>query len=270
MKRLFVVLLVVLTPLTFTGFSKQKIKVDVQNADNISIFYCVSSYAAFISDMNIVTGLSENLSNLTFEPIDKKIDFHTMLSINFFKGEKCIGKFSVDNNNVFLINGDTKCLKIVNGKFDYNYVKNIYDKSKKVQNKQSYKVTTPSTINRTYTGFVFSKKGVELGKIKIKLQGKQYPEGSYRDYFLGIIDIDGNKTQIMSTRDKGPVAGYEPNVYYAAIDYPSEIEAEKGAAVMIKAWVLISKDFKTLYGFTDKLRIKFGTDANFKTRLNIN
>lgn len=131
MKKFRVLLVIILAIYAFTGCSKQKVQTGMQNADSVTIFYGVTSYAMFSSDENTIKTLSGYFNNLSFEPTDKKMDITTMLSVVFFTGEKQIEKFSIDKNSVFWLNGDIECFKIASGTFNYDAVKEIYEKSKK-------------------------------------------------------------------------------------------------------------------------------------------
>jgi vesicle coat complex subunit len=132
MKKLNALLVIILIIYALAGCSgKQDVQADTQNADSVTIFYGVSSYAMFTSDASTIKNVSDYFNNLRFEPTDKEMDITTMISVNFSKGEEQIAKFSVDKNMVFWLNGDTKCFKIASGTFNYDAVKDIYEKSKK-------------------------------------------------------------------------------------------------------------------------------------------
>jgi hypothetical protein len=133
MKKLNALLVIILIIYALAGCSnsKQEVQANTQNADSVAIFYGVSSYAMFSSDASTIKNISDYFNNLSFEPTDKEMDISTMISVNFSKGEEQIAKYSVDKNMVFWLNGDTKCLKIASGKFNYDAVKDIYEKSKK-------------------------------------------------------------------------------------------------------------------------------------------
>ena len=107
------------------------IKLNNENVDDVSIYYGFSSYAMFGADDDTLKGLSNQFNNLSFEPTDKKMDTSTMLNINFHQNKKTIASVNVDENGVFWLDGETKCYKVSSGSFDYEYVKNIYLKSKK-------------------------------------------------------------------------------------------------------------------------------------------
>jgi uncharacterized lipoprotein YajG len=132
MKKLNTLFVIILIIYALAGCSRQvKVQANTQNADSVTISYGVSSYAMFSSDASTIKNISDYFNNLSFEPIDKEMDITTMISVNFSKGEKQIAKFSVDKNMVFWLNGDTKCFKIASGTFNYDAVRDIYEKSKK-------------------------------------------------------------------------------------------------------------------------------------------
>lgn len=132
MKRISV-LLVVIFLFAFVGSSKQEPSINTKDADSFSIYYGASSYALFGSDKNTLKSLSDCFQNPSFEATDKKMDIFSMLSIRFFANEKQISEVNIDKNGVFWLNGSTECLKIASGSFNYNGVKDIYEKSKESQ-----------------------------------------------------------------------------------------------------------------------------------------
>jgi hypothetical protein len=70
---------------------------------------------------------------LSFEPTDKQMDIPTMFSICFSEGEKQIAEVCIDKNGVFWIDGNTECLKLSSGTFNYNDTQDIYEKSGKIK-----------------------------------------------------------------------------------------------------------------------------------------
>ena len=106
---------------------------DIKNADNVVIFYGLSSYAMAGCGENTLKTLLNCFNNLKFVTTDKQMDIPTKLSIYFAKEENQIAEVSVDKNGVFWLNGSTNCLKIASGTFNYNDVKDIYEKSKTKQ-----------------------------------------------------------------------------------------------------------------------------------------
>ena len=130
MKKISVLLVVILLLNAFTGCRKQDSPINMTNADSFSIYYGVSSYALFGSDKDTLKALSDSFDDLSFEATNKQMDIFSMLSIRFFTDEKQISEVNVDKNGVFWLNGNTECLKIASGSFNYNDIKDIYEKSK--------------------------------------------------------------------------------------------------------------------------------------------
>jgi hypothetical protein len=112
-----------LTALLFS-FSSCSQKYTVRDADDVTIFYGVSSYAMFGTDKETLKLLTNAFDGLTFEKTDQKTDVGTMLTVNFYKDKKTVAVFMVDSGGIFLI--DDEYYKVSSGKFDYNTVYNIY------------------------------------------------------------------------------------------------------------------------------------------------
>lgn len=103
---------------------------NIEDADDVVIYYGFSSYAMFGTDKDTLESLKNEFSELVFESTDGKMDVATMLTISFIHNGKSIAKFSVDKNGVFWLDGKTNCYKISSGSFDYEFVRNIYYQSK--------------------------------------------------------------------------------------------------------------------------------------------
>lgn len=130
MKKPLLIIIVGIVTLLFSGCNHTSIKQNLENVDDMSIFYGANSYATFGVDDDILKDLSNRFSNLVFEPTDKKMDMLTMLTVNFYKNKKRIASFKVDQNGVFWLDAETKCYKVSSGSFDYKFVKNIYLESR--------------------------------------------------------------------------------------------------------------------------------------------
>ena len=130
MKKLYMILAIFLLIFVFAGCGKQEPRINIENADEISIFYGVSSYAPSYTDEKTLKALSNCLHDLRFETTDKQMDRLTMFSLYFTKDGKKIASIKTDENGVFWLNGKTDSLKIASGKFNYNDIKDIYEKSR--------------------------------------------------------------------------------------------------------------------------------------------
>ena len=127
MKRflsLFIVFLFILT-----GCS-QSPSVQTENADRVSVFYGLDSYALWSSDEATVKTLRDCFSGLVFEPSDRTMDLSTMLSVYFFRGNTHLSEIHVDQAGTFWLNGNTSCFQVRSGSFDYARVITLYEKSK--------------------------------------------------------------------------------------------------------------------------------------------
>lgn len=107
-------------------YFNSSIKLNIKNADNVNIFYGFSSDAVFDIDGDLIKDLSKQLSNLSFQPTNEKMDYATMLKVYFYHDKDVIASVSVDKNGVFYINGTTRLFKVSSGTFDYEFLRNIY------------------------------------------------------------------------------------------------------------------------------------------------
>ncbi len=99
-------------------------------ADDIAIFYGVSSYAMFGAEQSVIDGLLEQFSSLSFEKTAEEMDLMSAFHVNFSYNGKGVKSFWVDKNGVFWLDGDTQCYKASSGSFDYQHLKEIYNNSK--------------------------------------------------------------------------------------------------------------------------------------------
>lgn len=102
-------------------------------ADNITIFYGVSSYALFGAEQPVIDGLLEQFSSLGFEKTTEEMDLMSAFHVNLSYNGKGVKSFWVDKNGVFWLDGETQCYKASSGSFDYEYLKAIYNDSKAAQ-----------------------------------------------------------------------------------------------------------------------------------------
>jgi len=127
LKRMIFVLLA--ASLLLAGCAKQESN-DPIKADNITIFYGVSSYAMFSTDQSIIDDLLNRFSSLSFEKTAEKMELFSAYHVNFSYKGKSVKSFRVDKNGVFWLDGETQCYKISSGSFDYQHLKAIYNDSK--------------------------------------------------------------------------------------------------------------------------------------------
>jgi hypothetical protein len=113
---------------------------DMIEADNITIFYGVSSYAMFSTDQEIIDDLLNRFNSLSFEKTTEEMDLISALHVSFSCNGKGVKRFLVDKNGVFWLNGKTQCYKISSGSFDYQHLKAIYEDSKTPRREQHCRV----------------------------------------------------------------------------------------------------------------------------------
>ncbi len=126
MKRRFFLLISILI-LSILGCSKHNSYFNIENADNITILYGASNYTLHSTDKEIVKIISENLNSLSFKATDKQMDPFSMFSITLNKDTSLLAFVHVDSQGVFWIDDSSNCYEVKSGKFDYSYIKNIYD-----------------------------------------------------------------------------------------------------------------------------------------------
>jgi hypothetical protein len=115
--------------LLLTGCAKLESKTTIK-ADNILIFYGVSSYAMFGADQAVIDDLLNRFNSLSFEKTTEELDFMSAFHVNITIDEKSVKSFRVDKNGVFSLDGKPQCYKISSGSFDYEHLKAIYNDSR--------------------------------------------------------------------------------------------------------------------------------------------
>lgn len=99
-------------------------------ADQVRIFYGVSSWAMFGAPAAAVQTLTEMYNNLELQESEEQLDFATAFNISFSEGVQTVGGWSVDEQGVCQISGDAATYRIVSQSFDYQAIKDIYENSK--------------------------------------------------------------------------------------------------------------------------------------------
>lgn len=126
MKKYRILLVMIILSLGLLGCSKQDSYFNIEDADHITIFYGISSYAMSSTDEDIIKTISDNLNSLSFKKTDKQIDASSMFTISLSKKEESIPLVHVDAKGVFWIDGTAECYEVDSGTFDYSYIKSIY------------------------------------------------------------------------------------------------------------------------------------------------
>jgi hypothetical protein len=99
-------------------------------ADNITIFYGVSSYAMFGVDQGVIDDLLNQLNSLSFEKTTEELDLFSAFYVIFSYDGSDVKKIWVDKNGVFWLDGKTQGYKVSSGTFDYQHLKAIYQDSR--------------------------------------------------------------------------------------------------------------------------------------------
>jgi len=130
LKRVFFIMLAV--ALLLTGCAKPESN-NLIKADNITIFYGVSSYAMFSADQSVIDDLLNQFNSLSFEKTTEEMDLTSAFHVNFSYNGNGVKSFWVDKNGVFWLDGETQCYKVSSGSFDYQHLKAIYNDSRTSQ-----------------------------------------------------------------------------------------------------------------------------------------
>lgn len=112
--------------LLLAGCAKSEDK-DMIKADDITIFYGVSSYAMFGADQGVIDELLNQFNSLSFEKTNEELDLLSAYFVIFSYDGSDVKKIWVDKNGVFWLDGKTQCYKVSSGSFDYQYLKAIYE-----------------------------------------------------------------------------------------------------------------------------------------------
>ena len=125
-----IVIMILVCVLGLAGCSSPKPAFHVEKADGIVVMYGFSSYAMFGASQDVLDSLTNQLNSLSFAQTDEQMDFPTQFLVTLSDGKKDIAKFSVDENGVFQLDGQTQNHKVSSGSFDYTYLKEAYENSK--------------------------------------------------------------------------------------------------------------------------------------------
>ncbi len=128
LKRLFIIMLSLC--FLMAACSHQENNNNKMQADDILVFYGVSSYAMFGAKQEVINDLLNQFSTLSFKKTEDKMDVASAFNLIFSYKGKEVKRFWVDKNGVFWLDGNTECYKISSGSFDYLNLKTIYEDSK--------------------------------------------------------------------------------------------------------------------------------------------
>lgn len=101
------------------------------DADDVSIYFGVSSYAMFGADEETIHYLADTYQSLKVEPVAGEMDLMSMLTVTLFYENQQVASFSVDKNGTIWKDGGTQCYHAEGG-CDYDKIKQIYLNSRSV------------------------------------------------------------------------------------------------------------------------------------------
>ena len=124
------IIIILTSSILLAGCAKAAYGKDIK-ADDVSIYFGVSSYAMFSKDHAAVDDLLDRFGSLSFEKTDEEMDLISAFSVNFSYEGKSVKRFTVDKNGVFWLDGGTQAFRVSKGSFDYSHLKEVYENSKK-------------------------------------------------------------------------------------------------------------------------------------------
>jgi len=110
--------------------AKSGVSLDVKDADDVSIYYGVQSYAMFGTDERTLKTLASRVSSLKFQPTDAEMDLPSAFTLTFFKDGALLAQLEVDKNGVYRLKGEKTCYHAVSGDLPYEEIQQIYEDSK--------------------------------------------------------------------------------------------------------------------------------------------
>lgn len=125
MKRIFAFFLAGILLLA-SGCLKKPDTLNKICADDISIYYSVSSHALFGADQDVIDTLTNMFDELSFVETSDEIDVLTMFSIFFSSNGKTIKNIYVDKNGVFMFGDEGTHYRVDSGSWNYDYIMKVY------------------------------------------------------------------------------------------------------------------------------------------------
>jgi len=125
----FVVFIFLVAALVSLGACAMQENPEPLDADQVNIFYGVSSWAMFGADEAIVAQLVEMYNNLELQKTEDELDFLTAFAITFYKDDETVGGLVVDENGLCRLAGADTVYKILFDSLDYGAVRAIYENS---------------------------------------------------------------------------------------------------------------------------------------------
>jgi hypothetical protein len=125
-------------------------------------------------------------------------------------------------------------------------------------------ITVPKHIKESFNGYIFSKEHKFIKEVPIKLEGNWSNNFGKKEKVEGLIEIEGKSLEIKSA---GLFSGIDNSKYFFTSGI-TNITDYKGVNE-VNTCVIISKEFKTIFGFTTELVKKYGEGSYFKSSKDI-
>ena len=123
-------------------------------------------------------------------------------------------------------------------------------------------ITVPRHVDKSFTGYVFSKEHKFIKEVSISLEGNwknKYTRFGKEINFIGTIKIDDDSVDVEGS---GFDSDIDNSKYFSV---SNKINASEKGVIELSTYVAVSKDFKTVFGFTSGLIDKYGEGSYFKS-----
>ncbi|MDP4182697.1 MAG: hypothetical protein Q8942_16615 [Bacillota bacterium] len=124
-----------------------------------------------------------------------------------------------------------------------------------------------SHITKVYSIYLFKSSNTLIETNNIKLDGTLYKDSKHRDNFIGTITFQGISTSIntLSLDKKAIFSEIDERNFYPI----GNSEKLNSGLSKINTFIAVSKDFTTIYGYTNDIRKSYGKKSYFKSNKNL-
>lgn len=220
LKRVFFIMMAV--TLLLTGCSKPEGNNKIK-ADNITIFYSISSHAMFGANQAIIDDLLNQFNSLSFEKTTDEMDAGSSFIVYFSYNGNAVKHFWVDKNGVFWLDGKTQSFKVSSGSFDYQHLKAIYEGSKNIPLETALPVDTPKVSKFTEQ---------KIYEISSKQQKGNYSVNNFKHFYTEYLKLNNIELSTSPENDKTEMSKDDKLKYYTIYDItPNNVKEEIGCQI---------------------------------------
>lgn len=125
-------IVLVLLAALLLGSCEGRVDIEVEpiEADQVMIFYGLSSWAMFGAPEEAVQRLTGMYNNLELRQTEEQLDYQTAFGISFSRDGQTVAGWSVDEQGRCRLKSDDAVYQIASADFDYQAIKDIYENSK--------------------------------------------------------------------------------------------------------------------------------------------